>query len=191
MASILNVDQINNAAGTSGIALDASTGKASFPNSVTIPNGATMPAGSVVQVVSVSSTGLLQTTSQSFADLPGMTASITPTSASSKILITYVNHLYVSQIPTATWQAACTNLLRDSTLIREEGTSGYYTGHNSDSSNDRFMDYQAIVYYDSPATTSSITYKLQGAAKISDNAIFFNDPGYARGGTLTLMEIAQ
>jgi len=51
MASILNVDQINNAAGTSGIALDVSTGKASFPNSVIIPNGATMPAGSVVQVV--------------------------------------------------------------------------------------------------------------------------------------------
>jgi hypothetical protein len=49
MASILNVDQINNAAGTSGIALDASTGKASFPNSVTIPNGATMPAGSLIQ----------------------------------------------------------------------------------------------------------------------------------------------
>ncbi len=44
MASILNVDQINNAVGTSGIALDASTGKASFPN------GMTLPAGSVVQV---------------------------------------------------------------------------------------------------------------------------------------------
>ena len=44
MASILNVDQINNAAGTSGLTLDASTGKASFPN------GATLPAGSVIQV---------------------------------------------------------------------------------------------------------------------------------------------
>ena len=31
MASILNVDQINNAAGTSAVTLDASTGKASFP----------------------------------------------------------------------------------------------------------------------------------------------------------------
>jgi hypothetical protein len=50
MASILNVDQINNAAGTSGIALDASTGKASFPNSVNT-KWCDMPAGSVVQVV--------------------------------------------------------------------------------------------------------------------------------------------
>ena len=45
MASILNVDQINNAAGTSAVTIDASTGKPSFPN------GATLPAGSVLQVV--------------------------------------------------------------------------------------------------------------------------------------------
>jgi hypothetical protein len=149
-------------------------------------------AGSVVQVVSAASTGVLSTTSQSFADLPGMSASITPQSATSKILITYVNHVYVANIsPAPDWQAACTNLLRDSTLIREEGTSGYYTGHNTASTNDRFMDYQTIVYYDSPATTSTITYKLQGAAKISAGSIIFNDFGYAKGGTITLMEIAQ
>jgi hypothetical protein len=39
MASILNVDQINNAAGTSAVTLDPSTGKASFPNGVTLPAG--------------------------------------------------------------------------------------------------------------------------------------------------------
>ena len=44
MASILNVDQINNAAGTSAVTIDPSTGKPSFPN------GATLPAGSVLQV---------------------------------------------------------------------------------------------------------------------------------------------
>ena len=44
MASILNVDQINNAAGTSAVTLDPSTGHATFPN------GMTLPAGSVVQV---------------------------------------------------------------------------------------------------------------------------------------------
>ena len=44
MASILNVDQINNAAGTSAVTIDASTGHATFPN------GMTLPAGSVVQV---------------------------------------------------------------------------------------------------------------------------------------------
>ena len=48
MASIINVDQIRNAAGTNGLTLDASTGKASFPN------GATLPAGSVIQVTPLS-----------------------------------------------------------------------------------------------------------------------------------------
>ena len=174
MTSILKVSTIQNTAGAAPTAADLGLNV----------------IGSVLQVVSAASTGGLDTTSQSFADLPGMTASITPTSATSKILITYVNHLYVTQMPNTDWQAACTNLLRDSTLIREEGTSGYPTGHSSDSTQDRYMDYQTIVYYDSPATTSSITYKLQGAAKIAGNGIRFNYGGYAKGGTITLMEIA-
>jgi hypothetical protein len=149
-------------------------------------------AGHVVQVVSASSTGDLTTTSQSFADLAGMSASITPKNATSKILITYVNHIYVAGIsPTATWQAACTNLLRDSSLIRSETTDMFPTAHHTANSTDRFMDYQTIVYYDSPATTSTITYKLQGAAKISNGGIHFNQPAYGGGGTITLMEIAQ
>jgi hypothetical protein len=57
MASILNVDQINNAAGTSAVTIDASTGKPSFPN------GATLPAGSVVNVTRVQDTGINTTIS--------------------------------------------------------------------------------------------------------------------------------
>ena len=89
MASRLNVDQINNAAGTSGISHDASTGKAAFPNSVTIPNGATMPAGSMVQVqnsfgdtiISIANSG----TGRIYADL--LTISYTPISSSNKIVL--------------------------------------------------------------------------------------------------------
>ena len=154
-------------------------------------NGVQIP-GHVVQIVNASSTGVLSTSSQSFADLPGMSASITPKSSTSKILITYVNHIYVAQIsPANTWQAGCINLLRDSTLIREEGTAGFPMAHHTSSTTDRYMDYQTIVYHDSPATTSAITYKVQGAAKISNGLILFNQPAYALGGTITLMEIAQ
>lgn len=151
-----------------------------------------MPSGSVLQVKSASSTTVLDTNSQTFADIPGMSVSITPTSATSKILITYVNHIYISNInPATNWQSACTNLLRDSTIIREEpSATTYNTGHNTDSTNDRFMDYQTIVYYDSPATTSAITYKLQGAARSSNGDVRFNNPSYGEGGTITVMEIA-
>lgn len=153
--------------------------------------GLPIRAGTVLQTLNASSTTVLITTSQTFADIPGMSVSITPTSATSKILITYVNHIYVSSInPASTWQAACTNLLRNSTLIREESTSGFHTGHVPTDITNRFMDYQTIVYHDSPATTSAITYKLQGAAKISNGSIYFNNLSYGSGGTITVMEIA-
>jgi len=84
MASILNVDQINNAAGTSGIALDASTGKASFPN------GATLPAGSVLQVVRefTSNQSPITTSSTSYVG-SGITAAITPLISGSIILVDF------------------------------------------------------------------------------------------------------
>ena len=83
MASILNVDQINNAAGTSAVTIDPSTGKPSFPN------GATLPAGSVVQVqnsfgntlIAISNSG----TGRIYADL--LTISYTPISSSNKIVL--------------------------------------------------------------------------------------------------------
>lgn len=89
MASILNVDQINNAAGTSAIGINSSSGLVTFPNSVTIPDGAGMPAGSVVQVqnadgnteTSISNSG----TGRVYADL--LTISYTPTSSSNKIVL--------------------------------------------------------------------------------------------------------
>ena len=90
MASIINVDQIKNAAGTSGLTLDSSTGKASFPN------GATSPAGSVVQVVNTSSDTRTNTTSTSYVVATDIAATITPTSSSSKI---YVCLLYTSPSP--------------------------------------------------------------------------------------------
>lgn len=97
MASILNVDQINNAAGTSAIGINSSSGLVTFPNSVTIPNGATMPAGSVVQIVHATpfkngytaNQSYLNTTSTSFTDMSGggHYVEITPTSSSSKIMV--------------------------------------------------------------------------------------------------------
>ena len=83
MASILNVDQINNAAGTSAVTIDASTGKPSFPN------GATLPAGSVVQVKqSVKTDTQSIATAFAFTQISGLTVNITPTSANSTFVIT-------------------------------------------------------------------------------------------------------
>lgn len=81
MASILNVDQINNAAGTSAVTIDPSTGKPSFPN------GATLPAGSVVQVVQeLGAAGSPTSNSTSYVD-EGIEATITPQFNNSIILV--------------------------------------------------------------------------------------------------------
>ena len=83
MASIINVDQIKNAAGTSGLTLDASTGKASFPS------GATLPAGSVLQVQTASrlATSSISTSTNATYLYTNNSVSITPLFANSKIII--------------------------------------------------------------------------------------------------------
>jgi hypothetical protein len=156
--------------------------------SLTAVTSTGLPSGTVLQVVSVSANTSLSTSSTSFVDIPDMTATITPQNSSNKILICYVNHIYINGTSnTSNWQVACINLYRGSTLIREEPTNQYHTGHVPDSTTHRFMDFQTIFYYDSPATTSATTYKLQGAAV---GEVIFNHPNYGRGGTITLMEIA-
>jgi len=72
MASILNVDKINNAAGTSAITIDS--------------NGNTLMPGHILQVVNGTTSTQVSTTSTTYADT-GLTATITPSSTSSKILV--------------------------------------------------------------------------------------------------------
>ena len=187
MASILNVDQINNAAGTSAVTIDPSTGKPSFPNGVTLPAGA---GGKVLQVVSAVSTGSLNTTSTLFADMPGMSATITPNSSSSKIFLVYDWHVYLTEASSGdAWLTAPHRLLRDTTVLKD--TTTYGTGVNFYTASERMMLQQSYTYFDSPSTTSAVTYKTQGKVNSSSFQTIFNDPGYAAGGTITLMEIAQ
>ena len=82
MASILNVDQINNAAGTCAVTIDASTGKPSFPNGVTLPAGA---GGKVLQVVENSGSNTFSSSASSWVTTP-VTGTITPLSSTSLII---------------------------------------------------------------------------------------------------------
>lgn len=194
MASILNVDQINNAAGTSGIALDASTGKPSFPN------GATLPAGSVVQVVSTTKTDTWSGTPGGgvFNDITGLSVSITPTSSSSKILVTFSTNVS-SSINSTTG----VRLMRDTTPISVGDAAGARplatTGGGGNEGANWNGDVLASSFLDSPATTSSVTYKLQltgnGAATqyVNRKARDLNSAAEDMRMTshITVMEIAQ
>lgn len=156
MASILNVDQINNAAGTSAVTIDSSTGKPSFPN------GATLPAGSVLQVQLGNSITTQGSTSSSFTDT-GITVNITPTSSSSKIyIIASVNAAGESD------QRFGARFVRvngaTSTVIGEANPAGSRTlvsAASYGSSANRLDASLTMQTLDVPSTTNTLTYKVQ------------------------------
>ena len=136
--------------------------------------------GAVLQVVSVSTVVNTQTSSTSYID-SGVSASITPKFSTSKILV-LVNMAGVYKNTANIY--GLMRLVRNSTeLIKMEGAFGY-----NDTSNENNIGAASACHLDTPATTSSTTYKTQ---------ISVNDPSGSIGigrnsatSTITLIEIA-
>ena len=108
--------------------------------------------GKVLQVVSGTTTTSASTTSATFVD-SGLTASITPSSASSKVLV------LLTQYCGKTGDASTSlRLFRGATQLTEV----LYIGDTGDSTSQN-LGY-ALSYLDTPATTSATTYKTQYAS---------------------------
>ena len=179
MASILNVDQINNAAGTSGLTLDASTGKASFPN------GATLPAGSVIQVQyrAVANNGFT-TTSASMTDITNWYVDITP-KFSNSILV---------------WQTTITLLLNDgdgygrfrivdSNNGDAQWSSNSYMGSSSYNQPVNTMIDYPFLHANTAGTTSSM--RLQFQAQVNSGGTLHNAWSNGDNRIIMVTEIAQ
>jgi len=182
MASILNVDQINNAAGTSAVTIDASTGKPSFPN------GAVLPAGSVVQVVNTSSSTLQQISGTTMTEVTSLTTSITPKLTGSHILCA-VNVMSGNVYSGGgVWYQA--RLYRDSTSNPVGTLSRFYDSHQYDSIGPK----PVFNIIDTTDTTAGVarSYKVYIAAQDNSSGVVkVNwDPGNSQS-SITLMEIAQ
>ena len=148
MASILNVDQINNAAGTSAVTIDPSTGKPSFPN------GATLPAGSVVQVTPLStSTSNDNYQSNSFVDITGLSITMTPFSASSDIYVTFsfINYHLL-------YGGCGIQVMQDGSAVANQGSVPAYENYTGNS--DIYSRVHKTVLV-SAGSTNSRTYTLQ------------------------------
>jgi hypothetical protein len=142
-------------AGT-GISISGATG------AVTI---ASSPAtGSVVQVVSTTKVDTFSSTSTTFTDITGLSVTITPSSASNKILV-----IYNFQAAVSSGEYACGfQLVRNSTAIcTGTASSNRYAATNFNVSSGVTDQSWAMGmnFLDSPATTSAITYKVQGLAQ--------------------------
>jgi trimeric autotransporter adhesin len=142
--------------------------------------------GKVLQVVFASSTTTKSSTSTTYADTD-ITATITPSSASSKVLVMVV-HAAAGKNADASNGLLQVKLMRGATEI---SNSGDVFGNNN-VSHPNFSEL-TMVELDSPATTSATTYKTQyrspnggsGSAIINN---YYNTSGEAKS-TITLMEI--
>jgi hypothetical protein len=147
---------------------------------------ANLPAGSVLQVVQGKTTTGVTSTTSTFVDT-GLTASITPTSATSKILV------IVTQGCTIIFDGSgepygSLKIVRNSTdIFVPSNESMAYIRASASASSLRMGNYQSFTYLDSPATTASTTYKTQ--QKLGSGTSFLTQVASSPS-TIILMEIA-
>ena len=138
----------------------------------------TMPAGAVLQVVHGMSETQVNTTSNSNVST-GITATITPSSTSSKI---WIMSKFTGRAGTAT------DLL--SAIYRGTVSGTNLTGNASTKYNNQSSEPSDLVntHLDSPNTTSATTYTVGFKSSVNGQTSIANDA--STEGTITLMEIA-
>lgn len=182
---------------------------------VVFTGGKLISPGSILQVVHTSKTNTFTGTSVVdnggyFIDVTGLSATITPTLSTSRILI--LTQLYVGSQSTGSGYQQSYRLKKtvggvtsfpilgdaESNRPRSTGTVNMY--NNSAGASQYNMASLAGTHQDSPATTSAITYQVQLGGYSSAPAVFLNRSGAFQVlagdydtvpvSTITLMEIA-
>jgi hypothetical protein len=150
-------------------------------------------SGAVVQVVQATTQTTVSVTTTTYTDTT-LSASITPTSSSNKILVMVTQDVFHGR--TSVGQGSGVRLVRDSTVIwtPPSDTNGPFMDYISSATNHYWLF--NLNYLDSPATTSSVTYKTQGRPyRTTDSGSFVAQP--APSGTsdpntpaiMTLLEV--
>ena len=146
--------------------------------------------GKILQVVSQNLTTQMSTASTSYVD-SGLTASITPSATSSKILILINIGVSISGD-----HNGYLKLLRDSTEINSGsgGDNNSLFGVNGNSTASRYAPMmEACNFLDSPSTTSAITYKVQVRSHSGSHTMYINrrsnDTNFGVASNITLVEV--
>ena len=144
-----------------------------------------MPAGSVLQVVSNATSNEYGTTSTSFQTENDPAVTITPTSASSKFLVLYTTEAESNVAETRLTISIGRSISGGSSTNNITNEGDGFGQHRSAAGSHRTI--ATVVYLDSPATTSAITYKPSFRSS-SGNAVYIGGGGALS--TMTVMEIA-
>jgi hypothetical protein len=148
---------------------------------------ARLPAGSVLQVVNGNtSTAVTSTAVETWVDT-GITATITPISATSKILV-MVNICGMHRSASSAWNRTGIRVLRGATVLGIQALAQSWINSA--------VEFRAAgaMYsnYDSPATTTATTYKVQFMAETLSGTTSISVQRDSNSGTsqIFLMEIA-
>ena len=159
-----------------------------------------MPAGSVLQVVSATKTDTFSVSNSDFVDVTGLTISITPSSAASKIFV--IAHVHLDSTVggyTNPWRLMRNSIplaVGDANGISRQATGG---GTSVYTNGPLQGVHQSAFYLDSPTTTSSTTYKVQVATYTNIAGTTYVNRGAGDSGAnqearyssgITVMEIA-
>jgi hypothetical protein len=172
------------------ITLDGTNG-ITYPVTAGSTSALQASSAKVLQVVQTTKTDTFSTTSTSKVDITGMSVSITPTSSSSKIfIVASINYGGTD------YNYYC-DLLRGSTVLNapSSGSNPCTISLCGITTTQWQILTGGISFLDSPATTSSTTYKLQIACQT--NGTFYlnrsnrnNANDSVCSSTITVMEIA-
>ncbi len=147
-------------------------------------------SGGIIQIAQTHKTDGFECTSESYVDITGFSCSITPQSASNKILVRVMMTITDGGSDNT---AVTFRLLRGSTVIGSDssddrqGIAVYYTGSAEG------MHTIAFEYLDSPATTSATTYKVAMHGDSTDAVqvnYWASNNNYRGTSNITLMEVS-
>jgi hypothetical protein len=154
--------------------------------------------GSILQVVSTTKTNIFTSTSVSYVDITGLTATITPSSSSNKILVRVdLNGAIAGNAGGVILRRNGSNMVVGDTVsgINNNATFNIYNG--ADDTNGQQL--WSMSHLDSPASTSALTYSVAVACVQGGGTIVVNDQTsqvrnqtYAINGVsnITVMEVS-
>ena len=176
MTSTLKINNIDTASGST---ITIPTGK----QLIVTDEGAVRVPGAVLQVVQATDATNTVASSTSFTAM-SLQADITPKSTSSKILI-LVNGGHDTN---ASGRGMRTTIYRDNTTNLATLASGQQGFDYNISHGARLQVTSYMQFLDSPATTSSVNYRVYAQSTASANVEY---PGTYQTKVMMLMEIAQ
>lgn len=146
--------------------------------------------GKLLQAVSATTTTAKTIATTSLTDT-NITATITPTANTSKIMVLVTGSLVYLRDVNRQYVGAI--LLRDATTILNYNTSpGYLTSKRFDGISPTYIEFGetiSLCYLDSPATTSATTYKVQANINLTANGGSSTWQPNSNPSTITLFEI--